>query len=315
LKQGMRRAGLVLAGLSATVSVAQAGEGGSSHIMPGAMSSLADLPPTAPTSVFKLMYLDYDAGATIRIPTAAGVATDLDVAANTTVMIALHTFEATVLGGAHYSVAAALPYSSLDISGNVELPSGGQVARANSVSGFGDMTLIPTMLAWKKDAWTFNALLPIYLPTGDYELGRLGNPGLNYWTVDPTVGFVYSTQKGLNAMLHAGYAFNGENDDTNYKSGAMLHFDGAVQQILPVGKGFLTLGVEAFYFTQITGDSGSGATLGDFKGETAGLGAIIGYIQPMGKQTLVLEAKILDEMHTKNRVEGEIMWLKAVFKF
>ena len=95
----------------------------------------------------------------------------------------------------------------------------------------------------------------------------------------------------------------------------MLHLDGALQQIVPVGKGLLTLGAEGFYFTQVTGDSGSGATLGDFKGETAGLGAIIGYIRPMGEQTLVLEAKYLDEMHTKNRVEGDMIWLKAVFKF
>ena len=42
---------------------------------------------------------------------------------------------------------------------------------------------------------------------------------------------------------------------------------------------------------------------------------MIGYIRPMGKQTLVLEAKYLDEMNTKNRVEGEMVWLKAVFKF
>lgn len=315
MKYSKRSLSLIAMGLLLSVSAAQAGEGGGSHIMPGSMATLADMPPTAPSSFVKLMYLDYNAGATIQIPTAAGLATDLDVTANTVALAIGHSFEKTVLGGAHYTVVAVLPQTNLDISGNVLLPGGGSVSRGNSVSGLGDLTLIPAMLAWKKDQWTFNALLPVYVPTGSYELGRLGNPGLNYWTVDPTVGFVYSTKKGLNTMLHMGYAMNGENDDTDYKSGGLLHVEGVVQQIVPVGKGLLTLGAEAFYFTQLTGDSGSGATLGDFKGKTAGIGPVIGYIKPMGKQALVLEAKWLNETDTRKRVEGNIMWLKATYKF
>jgi hypothetical protein len=35
----------------------------------------------------------------------------------------------------------------------------------------------------------------------------------------------------------------------------------------------------------------------------------------MGKQNLVLEAKWLTELDTENRVEGDIIWLKAVYKF
>jgi hypothetical protein len=273
------------------------------------------MPPTAPTNFAKLMVLDYNAGASVDIPTAAGITSNLDVEANTTALAIGHTFNKTVFGGAHYTVVAVLPYTTLDISGNVKLPGGGSQTRGNSVSGLGDMTLIPVMLAWKKEAWTINALMPVYLPTGDYELGRLGNPGLNYWTADPTVGFVYSTKKGFNAMLHMGYAFNGENEDTNYQSGSLLHFEGALQQIFPAGKGFMTVGAEGFYFTQVTGDSGSGATLGDFEGKTTGLGALVGYIRPMGKQSLVLEAKYLNEMHTENRVKGDMIWLKAIYKF
>lgn len=306
-------AGLVV-GLLAPV-VVNAGEGGGAHVMPGATATLADMPPTAPGNYVKLMYLDYDADATARIPTAAGITTNLDVAANTVAVALVHSFEQKVLGGANLTVVAALPYTHLDISGTVELPGGGSVSRANSVSGLGDLTLIPAMLAWKRDAWTFNAMLPIYAPTGSYELGRLGNPGLNYWTVDPTAGFVYSTKKGFSGMLHMGYAMNSENPDTNYQSGSMLHLEGTLEQILPAGKGLLALGVEGFYFEQLTGDSGAGATLGDFKGKTSGFGPLIGYIRPMGKQNLVLEAKWLTEQDTKNRVSGDMVWLKAVYKF
>jgi hypothetical protein len=129
-------------------------------------------------------------------------------------------------------------------------------------------------------------------------------------------GVAYSNQKnGFNAMLHAGYAINTENPDTNYHSGSLLHFDGAIEQILPAGPGFLTLGVEGFYFQQVTGDSGSGAVLGDFKGRTAGLGPVLGYVLPVGKQSLVFELKWLTETNTKNRLDGDYIWLKMVYKF
>jgi hypothetical protein len=187
----------------------------------------------------------------------------------------------------------------------------------NSVSGLGDLTVLPVMLAWKFGDWQLDGILPIYAPTGSYEEGRLGNTGLNYWTFDPVVGVVYSHKaSGFNAMLHAGYAINTENTATNYKSGDLLHLEGVIQQFLPVGPGILSLGVEGFYFDQITGDSGSGAKLGDFKSRTYGLGPILAYVLPLeNKQSLVFELKWLNELETKRRLEGDFVWFKMVYKF
>ena len=308
-------AGVLLLVLVAAPKAVFAGEGGTAHVMPGAMVTIADNTPTAPGSFLKPMYLHYEGNISAKIPTAAGVASNLDANVDTFALAVGHTFQTTVLGGAHYTVVAALPYTLLDISANVQTPFG-TVRRDSKVDGFGDLTLIPVMLAWKRGDWQFNALLPIYAPTGSYQKGRLGNPGLNYWTFDPMVGVVYSNaQKGFNALLHAGYAMNTENNDTDYKSGSLLHFDGAVQQILPAGPGFLTLGAEGFYFQQVTCDSGPGAVLGCLKGRTAGLGPVLGYILPMGKQSLVFELKWLAELDTKKRLEGDYIWFKMVYKF
>jgi hypothetical protein len=306
---------LVFASLALIGAPVLAGEGGSSHVLPGATATLADLPATAGATFVKPMFLNYKSSASAAIPTGAGVTTNLDVTLNTVVVIAGMTLEKLVLGGAHYTFAVALPYSNVDLAGTVLLPGGGNVARQTSVSGLGDITLIPAMLAWKQGEWQFNAMLPIYTPTGSYELGRLGNTGLNYWTFDPTIGAVYSTKKGFNAMLHVGYAMNTKNSATDYESGSLLHLEAAVQQMLPVGAGLMTLGVEAFYFDQITGDSGAGATLGDFKGRTSGLGPVLGYVKPLGKETLILEAKWLNEAETTKRLKGDFLWLKAVYKF
>ena len=188
-------------------------------------------------------------------------------------------------------------------------------ARARSPAS-GDLTLVPAMLAWKTGVWQIDALIPIYAPTGSYEVGRLGNPGLNYWTFDPMVGVAYGNKRsGFNAMLHLGLAMNTENTDTDYLSGSLLHLDAAIQQILPVGSGFLTLGAEGFYFEQVTDDSGDGAVLGAFKGRTAGLGPVLGYVHPLGTRSLAIELKWLAELETKNRLDGDYIWLKAVYKF
>ncbi|MGB2816054.1 MAG: transporter [Burkholderiaceae bacterium] len=297
---------------------ATAGEGGVTHVIPGAMATLIDNSPSAPGMLVKPMYMHYNGSVSAQIPTAVGLAGNVEATSNTFAVIGGYTFGEKVLG-ASYTVIAALPYTSLDISGDVTAPNGAKVRRGNKVSGFGDITVIPAMLAWKEPEshWQFNFVLPIYAPTGSYELGRLGNTGLNYWTVDPIFGVVYSNPKsGFNALLHSGLAFNSENPDTNYKSGNLLHFDGAVQQILPVGSGLMTLGLEAFYFTQVSCDSGAGATLGCFKGKTAGLGPAIGYIQPLSKtESLVVELKWLTETTTEKRLEGDYLWLKAVYKF
>ena len=209
-------ASLVL--LLSLVPTAQAGEGGTSHIMPGANATLVDLPPTSPGGFFKPMYIHYRGDASSRVPTAAGVVANLDAAADTLVLGGGYGFEPTVLGGAHYSVAAFLPYTWLSISGNSQALGG--IGIQNTVSGLGDLTVVPVMLAWKADNWQYDFLMPIYAPTGSYQVGRLGNTGLNYWTFDPIVGVAYSNAKsGFNAAAHLGYAINTENSATQYKSG------------------------------------------------------------------------------------------------
>jgi len=301
------------AALVAVPRFAGAGEGGTTHVTPGANATLIDALPTAPGPFLKAMYLNYGGKATARIPTAAGVATNAEVTANTLALGGGFTFDLAYLDGAHYTVAAFLPILWVDISAHVE---GTAIRRQNSVSGLGDVTLVPVMLAWKAGDWQFDFLMPIYAPTGNYEKGRLGNTGLNYWTFDPMVGVVYSNKKiGFNAMVHAGFGINTKNRDTDYLSGTLLHLDGAVEQLLPVGPGFLAIGAEGFYFQQVAGDSGSGAVLGAFLGRTAGIGPLAGYVLPIGEQVLSVEVKWLAEVDTKNRLNGDYVWAKAAYKF
>jgi len=77
----------------------------------------------------------------------------------------------------------------------------------------------------------------------------------------------------------------------------------------------VNIGAEAWYFEQLTCDSGAGATLGCFKGRTAGIGPVLGYIQPIGTEKLLFEFKWLPELETQNRLKGDYLWLKMVYTF
>ena len=307
---------LALAALALTPAGADAAEGGTTHYLPGAVATMIDLAPTQPGWVIEPIYLHYegDVGLADEIPIAGIDVFGLKASSDVALLGGFYTFAQTFLG-AHYSVGAMLPYVWMTVEGEIETVLGDRKVR-DTTSGFGDLTLIPAMLGWKDGPWQYNAALTVYTPTGDYEVGRLANPGLNYWTFNPWVGVSYNNPKdGFNAALHGGIAFNTENPDTDYRSGVMTHLEGSVQQLLPLGKGFLSLGAEAFWLEQVTADSGQRPILGDFKGRTAGTGPVLGHVLPIGKQNFVADLRWLPELETKNRLEGDYIWLKAVYQF
>ena len=296
--------------------LALAAEGGVGHALPGGMATLIDRPPTKPGWVVEPIYLHYEgsASASRAIPIAGSLAAGLTASSDALMLGGLYTFTPTPLG-AHYSLGAYVPYVWTSVSAQLDTPLG-TVRRRDRAAGFGDLTLIPAMLAWQTGFWQVSATLPVYAPTGQYQKGRQANPGLNYWTFDPTLGVSYGNDKsGLNASLYLGLAMNTENPATRYHSGSTLHLDARIQQLLPVGPGFLGIGAEAFYLDQVTPDSGAGARLGGFQGRTAGVGPVLSYVLPRGTKTLVAELRWLPEVDVSNRLKGDYVWLKLVCQF
>ena len=300
-------AALLVAWACACPLAAQAAEGGVGNVIPGTVATLIDLLPTQPGWIVQGNYLQYDAHADTG-------AAKVNQKFSGYMLSGFYTFETRLLG-AYYSVGANLPYVSVDVKAELATPSG-SIGLTDRRSALGDITLIPAMLAWKDGPWQSNALLSVYAPTGAYDPNRLANPGLNYWTFDPTVGVSYNNEStGFNAALYTGIGINTRNTATDYTSGAMLHFDASVQQLLPLGPGFVGIGAEAFYIEQVTADRGTGAVFGDFKGRTAGIGPVLSYVLPMGRESLVAELRWLPETSVKNRLEGDYFWVKLVYQF
>ena len=60
----------------------------------------------------------------------------------------------------------------------------------------------------------------------------------------------------------------------------------------------------------MTGDSGSGATLGDFKGRISGIGPVLSGSFMLGPLPVFTDLQYYHEFNAKNRLEGDAGWLK-----
>ena len=119
------------------------------------------------------------------------------------------------------------------------------------------------------------------MPIGQWELGNPVNIGFNRWVVDTTAAVTYLDQTtGLELSGAVGLTYNFENPDTDYKSGTELHAEGAAMMHL---SHTFSIGVNGYALRQITGDSGSGAVLGDFEGQVFAIGPALDYTFKIGQ--------------------------------
>jgi len=302
---------------------AMAEEGGSGHYLPGSMASFVDSVPLKETFLTRLNMIYYNGslGATKPLPIGGQTALGAEATSWGLGLTILWRPPLDLGERWSYAMSATIPYLWMDVSADVSatLPHGahGAVSRSSSTDSLGDIVLMPLMLNYNVNPdFNMNFRVGVYAPTGSYEVGRLANTGKNFWTIEPVLGLIYFGQKnGIEASMFVGIDFNTENKDTDYKSGKQFHVDGTLAQHFPLFGGLAGAGVSGYYYQQVTGDSGSGATLGDFEGRTVGVGPVVSYTKKVGGHDTVFELKWLHEVETKNRLEGDIVWLKAVYKF
>jgi len=294
-------------------------EGGSGHYAPGANASLVDTLPGKPGLAIASYFNFYDGSASLGVPLPLGgsIAAGINATAYSDTILALYQTPLKLLGG-YYAVGAAIPYVWLKVKGQVTGPLGNTINVRDRANGIGDITLYPFMLGWTalNGDLKYDVRFGVYAPTGDYDKGKLANVGKNYWTFEPAVSFSYISSKiGLELSAFAGMDFNTENHKTDYRTGTQFHLDLTVAEHLPLFGGLIGVGANVFYYQQITGDSGSGATLGDFKGRTVGIGPVVSYVTKILKKDLVAEVKWLPEIEVKHRIKGDYVWFKLGMLF
>ncbi len=178
---------------------------------------------------------------------------------------------------------------------------------------FAEIVLSPVILGWHKGKFHFMVIGNVYAPPGTYSTDRNVNTSLNRWAIEPNLGVTYlDPKKGHEFSAYLGYTINFENPATNYRTGNEFHLDWFVGQHLP--KGF-ALGLVGFFYQQVTGDSGSGATLGDFKGQALAIGPCVTFNGKIGKHPIGVNIRYYQDLTVTNRLDGNSFYATLTFGF
>lgn len=304
--------------LFASSSIVYAEEGGAGLYIPGAFGSAVDITPNLPGFAVATDFLFYqgDFSANRTLPVAGRLVAGLDANVYLWDVALVYTFDPKILG-AHYTMGICVPYIWMDVKANASI---GRFARTikDTTSDISDIALVPVGLNWTFGEVQLNFQSIIYAPTGSFEVGALANAGKNHWMFDQIIGASYMNHKtGTELTGFFGYAVSTENPDTNYRNGDIIHLEGTIQQFLPLGSKTTLLGIGAngFLYQQVTGDSGSGATLGGFEGRSVGVGPVLTFIRIKGKSALSVQVKWLPELDTERRLKGDWVWASLGYKF
>lgn len=295
--------------LMATASMSvHADAGGVSFWLPGQFGSFAALPGEPGWSLPILYYhASADAGGDKQTQRGNRITAGIDADADMVLVLPTYVFE-TPVWGAQASLAVGGAIVSMDGSINATLtgPNGNSISGSESDSKIGgsDMYTLGS-LKWNQGVHNYMTYFMTGTPVGAYKQDRLVNPGLNHWSVDLGGGYTYFDKKNeFSAVL--GFTYNFENDDTDYKNGVDGHLDWAASHFISEST---HVGVAGYFFQQVSGDSGSGARLGDYKSSVTGIGPQIGHFFAVDGKKWYVNVKGFYEFDAKNRPEGWNVWV------
>ena len=302
----------------------QGEEGGSGHYFPGSMASFMDGVSPVPVLIGRVNIIDWEADVFSDkvLPFAGQPVVNADV---DSFVVGLTTFWrpswGTISDKWSYAMSGTLPLVDLKVEGDVVVDDSrtGNLTRrvSDTDTGLGDLVLQPLMLNYHHSPdFNVNMRMTVYAPTGDYKEGRLANAGKNYWSIEPTLALMYFNQKtGWEASTFMGVTLNEENSATDYKSGQQAHIESTLSKHTPMWGGSFGLGVTGYAYRQLDGDTGKGASLGDFKARAYGVGPVASYVTQFNGHEVLFEFKWINEFDVENRPEGNIFFLKAMYYF
>lgn len=325
----VRRPGIPAALIASLVSLAapnaaNADAGGVSFWLPGSFGSLAATPAQPGWSLGTIYYHSaveaaggVSAARALHIgrfnPTLSiNLQASLDARADLVFLAPTYVFAQPVWGGQFaLSLLAGYGRSEADIQARVTgalgaIGFGAAREITDSRTAFTDLFVQPT-LKWNQGVHNYMIYGMTNLPVGAYDATRLVNLGLGHWSADGGFGYTYfDPTKGHEFSFVTGATYNFENPDTKYQNGIDWHLDWGLSQFLSKQ---VHVGAVGYFYNQLTGDSGEGARLGDFKSRVMGIGPQIGFLFPVGDMQGYLNLKGYKEFEAEHRPEGWSVWV------
>jgi len=307
-----RRQATVCAGIALTTVSPPlfADEGGVSFWLPGNYGSFAAA-PSAPGWALPVIYYHGPAasGDDKTFLRGGRLTAGLNARADFLFVAPTYILASPVAGGqAAVSVAGALGRVKAGVEATLTGPGGAMLSGGESDARTGLSDLYPTAtLKWNRGVHSFMVYAAADVPVGAYDPTRLANIGINHWALDAGSGYTYLDEKnGSEFSAVLGFTYNFENHDTHYRNGVDAHLDWAASHFFSPT---FHAGLVGYAYHQLTGDSGTGATLGDFKSKVWGLGPQAGWFFQVGERKWYLNLKGYHEFNAQNRPHGWNAWL------
>ncbi len=305
-------AGAVLAAVLLCPAVGHPAEGGFSFYLPGLAGDIAFAQSTEPGDLQLANTLFVQNGHVGAAVLQGRVTADLDLTMVLDIVSASYTFEREVLG-ARYSIGGAIPFGHAELEATITIPGIGSRAADRGEFDIADIAIVPLELSWTFDDFSLQLGHAIYAPTGGYDVDEVVNLGLNHWGFDTTIAVTYLNQDtGTEFSVAPGILVNTENEDTEYRTGMEFHLDFVANQFLAET---FALGIRGYYYRQFTGDSGSGALLGDFEGESVAIGPGFVWFPKFAGGKLAVLGKWMRDLSSTNRFESDFATLTVAWTF
>ena len=296
-------------------SDAHASEGGASlYLLGSGGPEAAVMPPVQGVYVDNTVYYyDGSGGGGKQFEVGGNVVADLHarIAADFATVAWVPT---THFVGGTLMIAGVLPIGdpSVDVSAILTGPLGRHIG----VSASDSALLVGDPIGTFAAGWKFGNVYVqgsglLNVPIGQYRPGQLSNLAFHRWAGDTSLAVTWHEPKtGWDVSGKAGFTFNGTNPSTQYTTGTEFHIEGSIEKTLSKA---WSLGAQAYYFDQVTGDFGAGATLGPFKGRVVGVGGTAAYHFAIGHTPMTLRGRIMTEFDEVNRLAGTSYWLDLAF--
>jgi hypothetical protein len=306
---------VLLVFVAALISLAQgkeaaAAEGAMSHYLPGLAGDIAiAISPKPGLQVANsLFYQTGDIGTAV-LQGLVNLGLDLDLFLS--LVGVTYTFDAPALGGT-YTIGVVIPFGYGHLEAGLTGPRRTFRVRDDTFD-LSDIFIIPFQMNWNIGNFHMKLAQAIIAPTGGYDLDNRINLGRNYWSFDTVAALTWLyTETGTEFSIQPGIMLNTENNKTDYKTGAEFHLDFAANQFLSET---FAIGLRGYYYNQVTGDSGAGALLGDFKSQSVGLGPGFVWIPKFADGKLTILGKWMHDVYADNRFESDYFTLGIAWKF
>src|SRR6478735_9086636 len=177
---------------------------------------------------------------------------------------------------------------------------------SDTLRSFGDPA--PQLsLKWNEGVNNFMVYSRGGIPVGDYNPDRIVNLGKGHGALDNGFGYTYFNEAtGFEFSAVSALTYNFRNPQTDYQNGIDWHIDLEASRFLTKQ---LYVGAVGYSFNQLTGDTGSGATLGSYVSRISAVGPEVGVLFPIGGMQGSLNLRDYWEFAAQNRSSGWNTWL------